>query len=133
MPTILLLEDSPAVMQIMNVFLSSKDGYFVLQASTWGEAVKRLNESRADIDLLIADVSVEGQSGLGIANQLRTICPGLSVLFTSGYSEDHLVRNGLLGRTDRFLAKPFMPESLLLHVAEILKAQTKIANGTSAT
>ena len=120
MTTILLVDDDPAVLQILGLMLRSNGEYRVLEASTQQEAVAQFEQRRSEIDLLIADVCVGGQAGRAIADELTTRSPQLRVLFISGYPKDHLVGNELLGPADALLAKPFLPETLLRRVREVV-------------
>ena len=120
MTTILLIDDSPVVRQMLGLILRSKGEYHVLEADTQQGAVAQFEQRRSDIDLLIADVCVGRQSGRAIAYALIAQRPQLRVLFISGYSRDYLVGEELLGPDDALLAKPFSAEALFRRVHEIL-------------
>jgi len=87
-----------------------------LEAGTQRAAVAQFEQRGSEIDPLIADVCVGGQSGRAIADELTTLRPQLRVLFISGYPKDHLVGNELLGPDDALLAKPFSPETLFRRI-----------------
>ena len=125
MTTILLVDDNAVVRQILGLILLSNGKYRVLEAATQREAVGQYEQWGSEIDLLITDVCVGGQSGRAIANELTTLCPRLRVLFISGYPKDHLVGNELLGPDDALLAKPFSPETLFGRVHEVLTGSHK--------
>jgi CheY-like chemotaxis protein len=91
-----------------------------LEAGTQQEAVAQFEQWRSEIDLLIADVCVGGQTGRAIAYGLTALHPQLRVLFISGYPKDHLVGDELLGPDDALLAKPFSAETLFRRVGEVL-------------
>ena len=120
MKTILLLEDNPAVRESIVTFLLCKGEYCVLEAADRAEAVELCQRHRGDIDLLIADVAIGGQSGMDIANELKILCPALRLLFISGYPPEHLVANGKLQSGDVCLQKPFTPDELLQRISKIL-------------
>lgn len=120
MTTILILDDNSVVLQMLGLILRSKGGYHVLEAMTEEEAVSRIEQHLAGVDLLVADVCVEDQPGRAIANRLTSICPDLRLLFISGYPKDDLVEKGWLQPGDAFLAKPFTPERLMRSVSEVL-------------
>ena len=58
--------------------------------------------------------------GREFADQLARIRPGLPVVFMSGYTDDEIMRRGLLEPGAPFLAKPFSPETLAAKVREVL-------------
>jgi two-component system cell cycle sensor histidine kinase/response regulator CckA len=118
--TILLVDDNPVVLQILGLILRSREEYRVLEAGTQREAEAQYDQWGSEIDLLIADVCVGGQSGRAIVDELTTLHPQLRVLFISGYPKDHLVGNKLLGPDDALLAKPFSPDTLFQRVCEVL-------------
>ena len=77
MRTILLLDDNPMVRQTLAMILRCKGGYGVLEAGDETEAVELCDRHASEIDLLIADVMLEGRSGRDIAEQLKKLCPNL--------------------------------------------------------
>jgi two-component system, cell cycle sensor histidine kinase and response regulator CckA len=129
--SILLLDDNPAILQMLGFFLRLKGGYRVLEAITQKEALLQCERRRTEIDLLIADVCIGGQVGRGVADQCLALCPHLPVLFISGYPREHLVGNGSLEPGDAFLAKPFAPDTLLRRVSEVLAGSHRAQNGNA--
>jgi CheY-like chemotaxis protein len=121
--TILLVEDQE---QVRNVALSilRKHGYRVLVAENAGEALL-LSESNADtIHLLLTDVVMPNLSGAELAKRLTRTRPELKVLCMSGYTDDSVIRHGVLESAMPFLQKPFTPDSLARKVREVLNAVT---------
>jgi FixJ family two-component response regulator len=55
-----------------------------------------------------------------LAERLKTLRPGLKVLFASGYTDDAIVRHGVLEPGTEFLQKPFSPVTLAQKVREVL-------------
>jgi len=120
--TILLVEDNPSLEQIARRILK-RYGYSVLSAASAEEAVRVSRAHRGDIDLLLSDVVMPGQSGPSLATQLKTERPEMRVLHMSGYTDDAVVRHGALSETAAFLQKPFTPEGLSRKVQEVLSSQ----------
>jgi two-component system cell cycle sensor histidine kinase/response regulator CckA len=120
--TILVVEDQVEVRQVVQLALERR-GYRVLQASGAAEAEARLIAHGAPIDLLLTDVVMPQMSGSSLAARLQRHQPGLRVLFMSGYTDDAVVRHGVLTRDAAFLEKPFTATALLRAVRNVLDAR----------
>jgi two-component system, cell cycle sensor histidine kinase and response regulator CckA len=117
--TILLAEDASGVRAVAQEILK-RLGYTVLVA-TDGHAALQLARARTDtIHLLVTDVIMPEMSGRQLADRLKEQRPGLKVLFVSGYTDDAIVRHGMLEPGIAFLQKPFTPQTLARKVREVL-------------
>jgi CheY-like chemotaxis protein len=103
-------------------------GYTVLEARTPADAVAVAKSHMGVIHLLISDVIMPGESGLQLARRLLETRPGLRVLFISGYSDEAIVRHGVLDPGTAFLQKPFTPAALGRKVRELLDAPPPTAS-----
>ncbi len=118
---ILVVDDDDGVRDVAMMQLKSM-GYNVLAASNGPDALEMLR-ANPDIDLLFTDVVMPGGlNGREVAEQARKIMPGLKVLFTSGYFEGALVRDGALESSVRLLVKPYRKNELAETMAEVLAA-----------
>jgi PAS domain S-box-containing protein len=117
--TILLVEDSPAVRAAARQILE-RYGYHVLEASSATEALDIVARARGVIDLLVTDVVMPGISGRELAERLQIVRPELKVLFMSGYTDDAVVRHGVLASEVSYLQKPFSPDALARKVREVI-------------
>ncbi len=117
--TILLVEDEEAVRTLASKILQER-GYRVLESVTPEAAFQIVEHHREPIDLLLTDVVLPGVSGRKIAEHLTLLQPSMKVLYMSGYTDDAVVRTGVLEANTAFLQKPFTPGSLARKVREVL-------------
>ena len=113
--TILLVEDEPGVRSFAAQVLEDS-GYAVVQAASGEEALERVATIAEPIALLLTDVVMTGINGRVLAERLRVLYPKLCVIYTSGYTEDVVLRAGVMAEGVTFLQKPFTPQSLLERV-----------------
>ncbi len=117
--TVLLVEDDEAV-RVLGLRVLHNCGYTVLEASN-GEAALRLAQQHVGpIHLLVTDVVMPGIGGRSLAERLSETHPEMKVLFLSGFSDDAVVRHGLLEGEVNFLQKPFSPVILAHRIREVL-------------
>ncbi len=117
--TVLLVEDEPDVRDLTREILEA-GGYTVLQACDPQDAMLIAERHAAPIHLLLTDVIMPRQSGRALAERLRPLRPELQVLFMSGYTNEAIVRHGVLEPGTLFIQKPFTPEALGRKVREAL-------------
>jgi CheY-like chemotaxis protein len=119
--TILLAEDEPLV-RVLAARALRERGYEVLEALDGDDALQLAADYADRIDLLVTDVVMPRRGGRQTAEALRLVRPDMRVLFMSGYTDDAVVRNGVLHDRVYFLQKPFAPAALVEKVREILDA-----------
>ncbi len=118
--TVLLVEDNDGLRQLAARLLR-RGGYTVLdEASSAEQALGLLASVTEPVHLLLTDVILPGISGRQLSEQLKHVRPELRTLFMSGYTDDTIVRHGVLDQDMPFLHKPFTEATLLRRVREVL-------------
>lgn len=119
---VLLVEDEEMVREMSRQVLEM-NGYHVLEASHGGEAVLVCEKHEGRIDIMVTDVVMPQMSGRELAEWLASSRPETKVLFVSGYTDDAIVRHGVLDENVNFLQKPFSPDALAAKVRDVLNTQ----------
>jgi len=117
--TILFVDDDLYVRAAASRALRSR-GYVVIEASDGGAALRVLRAQDAQIDLLVTDVVMPGMNGHELAVAALGQQPSLRVLYTSGYTDDELVQNGVVHGEVAFLEKPYNAQRLAGKVRQVL-------------
>ena len=123
--TVLLVEDAAALRAVAQQVLE-RHGYTVLAAPDAEAALGLAAGHRGRIHLLLTDVVMPGLSGRHLAERLTLTRPDIRVLYASGYTDDSVVRHGILESGTAYLQKPFTPDALARKVRAVL-------DGTSGT
>jgi signal transduction histidine kinase/ActR/RegA family two-component response regulator len=120
--TVLVAEDDEQVRAVIRRVLA-RAGYNVLEARSGGEALAIAERHLDSIDLLMTDVVMPEMGGPELAAALKSRRPALRLLYMSGYTDDSMLRHGLLEGDVSFIQKPLTPDLLLRRVRETLDAQ----------
>jgi CheY-like chemotaxis protein len=120
--SILLVEDEDRVRAMSKTALELF-GYKVLEARGGEEALQACAIHVGPIDLLITDVVMPGMSGRQVAEAVAAQRPGVKVIYCSGYTDDAVVRHGVLTADAAFLQKPFTVAALANKVRAVLDGQ----------
>jgi len=94
----------------------------VLDARHGIHALEVATEHPGPIHLLITDVVMPQMGGGELAQRLSALRPSVRVLFISGYTDDAIVRHGVLESGTAFLQKPFSVQVFTRRVREVLDA-----------
>jgi signal transduction histidine kinase/CheY-like chemotaxis protein len=118
--TILLAEDDPSLREMASSLLA-RLGYNVIAACDGVEALALKHQKDVGhVDLVFTDVVMPHMSGKELADRFRTLYPQTKVLFTSAYTENAIVHQGVLDPGVALLQKPFTPSALARRVRDIL-------------
>lgn len=117
--TILVVEDEKDVRTLI-VQILRKQGYKVIEAENGGEVFTACANHQGKINLLLTDVVMPGMSGRELAEKLLGWHPEMKVLYMSGYTDDAMIRYGVLEAGMNFMQKPFSMEALAQKVRQVL-------------
>ncbi|KQX19385.1 MULTISPECIES: CHASE3 domain-containing protein [unclassified Sphingomonas] len=116
--TILVVEDEQRVRHF-SVDALRDLGYVVISAADAAEALKALT-TQPTISMLFTDIVMPEMNGRQLADAAVELRPGLPILFTTGYTRNAVIHNGMLDAGVAFLAKPFSLTQLGTKVREVL-------------
>jgi len=127
--TVLIADDEGSLRELMREILHN-GGYDVHCVAGAAEAMAMSNQA-SRLDLLITDLILPDQTGVGLAAELTSARPGLPIVLTSGYSQQAAIHQGLLPAAPHafhYLQKPFGPDQLLRAVTVCLQSR-RMAQG----
>jgi DNA-binding NtrC family response regulator len=115
---VLVVEDEERVRQF-SIDALQELGYIVHDAPDAARALA-LVDAQPRVDLLFTDVIMPDMSGRKLAEVVWEKRPGLRVLYTTGYTRNAIVHNGVLDHDVAFLAKPFTVQQLAIKVRSVI-------------
>ncbi len=118
---VLVVEDEERV-RALSVEALRELGYSVVEASGPRQALRMLDDGQ-EVALLFTDVVMPDMSGRQLADRARGKRPNLKVLYTTGYTRNAIVHNGVLDPGANLLTKPFSIEELAAKVRKILDGE----------
>lgn len=119
---ILLVEDNEDLRASTKGMLRALD-YRVTACSDGEQGLKVFEASPSLYDLMITDVVMPGMGGGELADRIRWLRPELPILFVSGYTDNVILRHGVLEGEADLLEKPFQADQLARRVREMLDRQ----------
>lgn len=116
--TVLVVEDDSQVRKV-SVQLVRDLGYDVIEASSGLQALEQLAGER-HVDLIFTDIVMPGMTGRVMADEALKLRPGTKILYTTGYTRNAVVHNGVLDPGTEFLAKPYTAAALAAKFRSVL-------------
>jgi CheY-like chemotaxis protein len=120
--TILVVEDEDSIRRLIATILQDH-GYRVMVATDGVEALQTLESMKERCDLVITDVMMPRITSSVFVEELRALRPQTHILYMSGYARETLQANGVEDDAP-FLQKPFLPNTLLEKVHELLQTHS---------
>ncbi len=118
---ILIVDDETVVLQLAERVLAGA-GHLVFPTTDGPSAIRTFAANADAIDLVILDVLMPGMTGWVVAREIRSLRPGVPILFCSGYATEEVEREIAGLPRSRLLLKPFTPTQLLVEV-QLLASQ----------
>jgi len=117
--TVLIVEDDASLRALAARVLEAS-GYKVLLARNGVEALALCAGYDGKIDLVASDVVMPEMSGRPLVEKLAETRAETKVLFMSGYTDDDVMRRGVLDGRTAFLQKPFTATQFATKVRDVL-------------
>jgi signal transduction histidine kinase/CheY-like chemotaxis protein len=123
---ILLVEDDASVRRLSKELLV-RLGYSVTEAASGRAGLALSSDHTRHFDLALCDVILGDMSGPAVAEALRALRPSIRVLYMSGYTDEAIVKTGVLDEGKPFLQKPFTPMQLSKKIREVLDSEDAVS------
>ena len=120
MATILTVDDSPSVRQMIKLVLGPA-GHTVVEA---GDGSEGLTKAKAQgFDLVITDLNMPVMNGLEMIRGLRALpsFTGVPIVFLTTESDDGVKQQAKAAGATGWITKPFKPEQLLAVVSKLVR------------
>jgi two-component system, cell cycle sensor histidine kinase and response regulator CckA len=128
--TILIVEDDKQVLRLAEGILK-KAGYRVIISDSVENAIEQAGQYKDPVHLVLTDVVMPVMKGPEVFSRISEIHPEADVLYMSGYTENVIVRQGILKDGIAFIQKPFSVGGLLEKVQEVLLRNETGIDGTN--
>jgi len=119
---VLLVEDEVGVRELAREYLEMS-GYTVIVAPDGNTALELAAMHAGPIHLLMTDMVMPGIGGRELAERVLSVRPDIKILYMSGYTDQAVVHQGILGTDAPLLQKPFTLATLTTKLREILTAE----------
>jgi signal transduction histidine kinase len=116
---VLLVEDDASVRRLSKELLT-RLGYSITEAASGRAGLALGSDDTRHFDLALCDVILGDMSGPAVAEALRALRPSIRVLYMSGYTDEAIVKTGVLDEGKPFLQKPFTPLQLAKKIRDVL-------------
>ena len=121
---LILVVDDEDLVRAFSVAAFSDLGYRVIEAAS-AQAALALIIERPDIDLLFTDIVMPEMNGRRLVDLVREKRPDLPVIYTTGYSRNAVVHNGVLDPGVELIVKPFTIAELATRVGDVLGRKSR--------
>jgi two-component system cell cycle sensor histidine kinase/response regulator CckA len=106
--------------RVLNRTILETFGYRVIEALDGSDALTKFNEHQNEIQLVVMDVVMPKMNGRQAYEEMCRTCPGVKVIFMSGYAADIIMEKGVVTDEFHFITKPIKPIEFLEKVRMVL-------------
>jgi len=82
--------------------------------------LEEIREQKSKFDPIVTDLIMPELNGKEFIKKVKEIYPDIKVIYVSGYTDNHIVHNGLLDENVNFLQKPYSAKSLAAKIRQVL-------------
>jgi CheY-like chemotaxis protein len=118
-PSVLVVDDEPMALNLARHILSEA-GFHVTTACSGFECIELCRSKPNVFDLVVLDLTMPGMDGAETFARLRTICPDLSVVISTGFIAQEKLNQMLSSGLTGFVRKPLPPDEYIGHIRAIL-------------
>lgn len=119
MHQILLVEDDREIIKNLTVFLQ-EEGFSVTTAEGQKQALEKMEQNAAEIDLVLLDVSLADGNGFAVCAAVKANTD-IPVIFLTASGDEYSTVTGLDLGADDYIGKPFRPRELLSRIRSVLR------------
>ena len=116
---LLIVDDDPLNLDALSRVL--RDDYELVRASNTEEALQILREEGRYVDLILADKSMPGRSGVELLEEAKGLSPAMRIVLTAYPDASDLIEAINRGEVYRYVSKPWSPEELKVVIARALE------------
>jgi PAS domain S-box-containing protein len=118
MANILIVDDERNIREVVARILEI-EGYRVLQAESYEQAIEKLDTER--VDLILTDILLGGRSGIDVLNEVNSRFAGCPVIVMTGAPSIETASDAVRLGADNYITKPFSDDTLLNAIRLSLK------------
>ncbi len=119
--TLLVVEDEEQLLELIGSVLEEY-GYTVLAAGSPQQAMDLAAKTKTPIELMLTDVVMPGMNGKMLRARIQAEHPEIKTVYMSGYTDNVIVKQGMVEPGLAFIQKPFSMEGLARKVRRVLDA-----------
>jgi two-component system cell cycle sensor histidine kinase/response regulator CckA len=128
--TVLVAEDEDPLRGLV-IRMLGEEGYRTLEARDGAEALHLAHLAWPYLHLVVTDVVMPNMGGAELGRRLALDCPGLPVLYMSGYGPGDIFHRGAPDPSIPFLSKPFSQDQFMAVVRELLGRAGRVPPGAA--